>query len=115
MPHIRMVFPEDLKVRELVKLHGGTILKLVAEELGYEAKDVAMVPEVIRIENAELAVNLLPLELVIDSGSRASENAQRHADNIVAKLARMDGFGELVFGVWLRPMSESKFAGHNIN
>jgi hypothetical protein len=110
-----MIFPEDQKVRELVKQHNNRIKKIVAEELGYDLPDIAVIPEIIRTEDIELAVNLLPLELVIDSGSRASENAQNHVDNIVVKLAKLDGFGELEFGVWLRPMYESKFAGHNLN
>lgn len=114
MPHIRTVFPDDQKVRELLKRHGETILGIVANELGYETKDVAMIPEVIREEDKELLVNPLPLEFVIDSGSRAATKAQNHADNLVNKLAELDGFADLEFGVWLRPMVDSRFAGSNI-
>lgn len=115
MPHIRTVFPEDQKVRELVKRHGNTILNLVAEELGYKPEDVAIIPEVIREDDKELLVNPLSLEFVIDSGSRAAANAEDHAKNLVAKIKNLSGFEKLEFGVWLRPMVGSAFAGHTIN
>jgi len=113
MPHIRMVFPEDPIVRELVKRHGATIRDLVADELDYDPGDIVVIPEIIRNEDKELLVNSLALELVIQTGTRPLGKTEQHAKNLAAKIKKLDGFKDLDFGVWLQPMVGSAFAGQN--
>lgn len=113
MPHIRMVFPEDPTVRELVKRHGATIRDLVAEELDYDPADVALIPEIIHDEDKELLVSPLALELVIQTGTRTLGKTERHVKKIVAEIKKLNGFETLDFGVWLQPMVGSAFAGQN--
>lgn len=113
MPHIRVVFPEDPTVWELVKKHGIAIRDLVAEELGYDPADVAVIPDIIRGEDEELLVNPLPLELVIQTGTRTLRKTEQHATNIAAEIKKLDGFETLDFGIWLQPMIGSFFASSN--
>lgn len=113
MPHIRMVFPEDPTVRELVKKHGATIRDLVAKELEYDPADVAVILEIIRDEDKELLVNPLALELVIQTGTRPLGKTELHAKNLVVEIKKIDGFEDLDFGVWLQPIVGSAFAGQN--
>lgn len=113
MPHIRMVFPEDPIVRELVKRHGEAIRDLVADELNYDPADVAVIPEIIRDEDKELLVNPLALELVVQTGTRPLGKTEQHVKKLATEIKNLDGFKDLDFGVWLQPMVGSAFAGQN--
>ena len=74
MPHVRTVFVEDPGIREFLRTNKTTIREAFADILGYPPEDVAFYPQKISSGDAELADNLLPLEFVVDSGTRSLDS-----------------------------------------
>jgi hypothetical protein len=72
-----------------------------------------VIPEIIRDEDKELLVNSLPLEIVIQTGTRPLGNTVQNVGNLFVAIESLDGFKDFNFGVWLQPMVGSAFAGQN--
>lgn len=103
MPHIRALFIDTPETRSFLRANKTEIRTVVAEALGYPVADIAVIPEPISGDDLDLGDNLLPLELVINSGTRSIDRE----DECVAQirqgvLARCDGAAGIQFGIWLR-------------
>ena len=102
MPHIRAVFVDSQEMREFLRAQKTKIREIVADKMGYPCADVALYPHRISEEEVEFADNVLPLEFVVDSGSRSLGKEDEQAENIRgAILAQCDGAPRVHFGIWI--------------
>lgn len=107
MPHVHALFPEDEVVRDLLQREKKNIVRIVAQSLGYRIGEVALIPHPVSPGDMELAWGLLPLELVIDAGSRV-KNCEADALKIRDRiLFKCPDARNIDFGVWVR-----RFEGH---
>lgn len=112
MPHLIPVFPEDPKIRALIVEHKATLCEIVADVLGYKPNDVALKPDMIRAEDMDMAHNLLPLEFVVDAGSRSLTSLKPDVAEIRRRIVwQIRDFGQINFGVWPKALP-SEFIEH---
>lgn len=112
MPHVRMLFVDEPPMREFLRANKGTIAGIVADVLGYPRDEVAVIPNPIKQDDMELADNVLPLEIVIDSGTRWVNRADEVPHQIRQRiLDECDGAKQINFGVWPRSF-QGGFAEH---
>ncbi len=112
MPHIRALFIEDQGTITLLLAKKTEIRESVARRTGYTIEKVAFIPDMVPDFLANLSDNMLPLEFVIDAGTRClTPDTHFMCDAIKADLAQI-GFGSLNFGVWLRGMADNSYHEH---
>ena len=127
MPHVRAIFVDSHEIREFLRQNKTKVRTIVAQVLGYPIDDVAVIPEPIKLEDAELADNILPLEFVIDSGGlKPSGQSREYAPDGHARAIKEQIIHEcqgdwlrfdkdrskannINFGVWLRFFEDSSF------
>jgi hypothetical protein len=112
MPHIRALFVEDESMKTLLREKKTAIREAIAFRTGYKVEEVAFIPDMVPAELADLADNLLPLEFVIDAGTKCADPATKFiAANIKADLIEL-GLAETNFGIWLRAMTDNDYQEH---
>lgn len=113
MPHVHALFSNSPVVRDFLLKHKTLIRTSIAEILGYSEEEVSFIPSRILPEDVELADNLLPLELVVNSGTRTlnreSECANKIRDSIIEKCLGARGIN---FKVWVVSHSKNGFVEH---
>lgn len=110
MPHINEIFDGTRKdIRNRLKQHKKAFRSIVAKRAGYDMESVAIIPYPITEEDLELADNILPLEFVIDMGSRAMTEVQAVAQDIANKINKLEGMAHLEFGVWVKAHSHCHY------
>jgi len=110
MPHIRALFVDTPEVRGFLKAQKTEIRKIVADTIGYPPDEVAIFPESISVGDFELADNLLPLEFVINSGTRSLDKEDELAEQMkMAILAQCSGAANINFGLWLISHEKNAF------
>ena len=114
MPHIRALFVEneDEEIMTLLREKKTAVRKAVAFRTGYTLEEIAFIPEMVPAKLADLAENLLPLEFIIDAGTKCSNPATGFINaNLKADLIEL-GFAEVHFGIWLRANTDNDFQEH---
>lgn len=112
MPHVRMLFVDEPHMRRFLHTNKGIFRSIVAEVLGHEPEEIAVIPDLIRAENMYLADNVLPLEFVIDAGTRWADRAKEVPAEIKRRiLVECAGAASINFGVWPRSF-QSGYAEH---
>jgi hypothetical protein len=107
------LFVEDPVVRAFLKKSKAQICATVSRHTGYSVGDIALIPEVISPGDAELAENLLPLELVIDTGIKCAGMTTRCGELIKhTMLTEINGAKDLHFGIWLRSSDDNHYTEH---
>ena len=113
MPHIYTVFPANSdEIRAILKEQKTNIRKSLALCGGYEMSDIAVIPRPISDDDIELADNILPLEFVIDTGSRTVNEALALKKALKRAFIEHCGLKHINFGIWVRPFAHSAFVEH---
>lgn len=113
MPHIVPIFrADDDEVRAILKKHKTKFRELVAQQLGYELNDTAVIPRPIASEDVDLADNILRLEFVIDTGSRVVADIDIHKDVLETDFGNSCDLNHINFGIWIRSFEHSGFVEH---
>src|SRR5579864_2958642 len=76
MPHIHAVFPENPHIREFLKRNKRKICFAFSKQSGYPMEDIALFPRPIPPADMELTEGVLPLEFIIDSGSKTDTDQE---------------------------------------
>lgn len=114
MPHICPVYrASDDWTRAVLKINKTKFRELVAQRFGYEMSDVAVIPRSMSDDEIDLADNILPLEFVIDMGSRMVGKI----DDVMMNDLKIDfcgltGLSEINFGIWIRSFEHNSFVEH---
>lgn len=109
MPHIRALFVEDEGMKTLLREKKTAIREAIAFRTGYKVEEVAFIPDMVPTELADLADNLLPLEFIIDAGTKCTNPAAGFiAVHLKADLIEL-GLAEVNFGIWLRAMTDNGY------
>ena len=113
MPHVRTLFPDNGRIRNLIRDNKTLIRMIVSGCTGYRLEEIALIPDIIPHDHADLSENLLPLEFVIDTGTKCSGKTKEVGNLILNDLmVRVPGLCDVNFGVWLRSMTDNHFAEH---
>lgn len=116
MPHIHAFFPEDQNTRNFLRVNRKHICEVFSRHSGYPIEEIALFPRPIPAADMELAVNVLPLEFVIHTGSKASTQEKSDACAAGFKqsiLHECHGAAEIHFGVWLDSFLINTFVEHH--
>ena|SRR3989344_6348092 len=114
MPHIHVLLAQsDENLKTIVVQCKTAIRRMVAARLGYPPEDIAVIPRLFSAEEMELSDNMLPLELVVDTGTRPAEIGDQTADEL-----RDDILWECIwlrsvnFGIWIKGNKDNGFSEH---
>ncbi len=110
MPHIRALFVEDESIMALLREKKAVIRQAVAVLTDYSLEEIAFIPEMIPATLADLADNLLPLEFIIDGGTKCLDNEKFIGYQLKLTLTEGGGqFSKIHFGIWVRSMAHNHF------
>lgn len=115
MPHIRVIFVDHSDMRSFLMNFKKGLRHSLAKVTGYELGAISLIPEPIRFVDMELADNVLPLEFVIDVGTRVgtTEAIEKCSAAFKERIVRDFPFlAEINFGVWMRSFLINEFVEH---
>lgn len=112
MPHVRALFVEDERIMNLLREKKLAIREAVGRQTGYSLGEIALIPEMVPAGLQDMADNLLPLEFIIDVGTKCAGQTKSINPKIKRRLLQIEGLSEINFGVWLRTMSDNDFIEH---
>lgn len=113
MPHIHAIFIEDEAIKQLLRRHKRVIRNCVACYTGYSFHEIALIPNMVPGDIADLADNLLPLEFSIDAGVKCAGFEEGINRDVMAMLlSEIPELGTMNFGIWLRTMTSNAFIEH---
>ncbi len=113
MPHVRVLFVDKEGTRNLIRDNKGAIRVIVAEATGYSLGEIALFPEMIPRGLEYLTDNMLPLEFIIDVGTRCKVTDEAISAYIKrAFTVEISQLAAINFGVWVRRMVDSTYAEH---
>jgi hypothetical protein len=123
MPHIRTLFPQTAHFDAAQGQH-VTVYNLLRENKNkfrqgfsiaskYPVDVIAVIPDMVPSALDPLSANLLPLELVIDAGTKCiglcKEVAETFKHYLLVTIPAMQ---HLHFGIWLRAGAENHYTEH---
>ncbi len=114
MPHIYPIYRQGgIWIRTILKNNKTKIRELVAQRFGYEMNDIALIPRPIVDDDIELSDNILPLEFVIDIGSRmVGKTDEVMMNDLKTDFCGIGSLNEINFGIWVRSFEHSNFIEH---
>lgn len=105
MPHINAIFIENKETRHFLERNANRFRKIVANATGYGIESIAVIPQSIKGADVIIAANTLPLEFVIDVGTKITspEHAHELSESIKKSIVK-ECVGGIAFhfGVWIR-------------
>jgi hypothetical protein len=108
-----MLFIEEPAVMELLANNKTRVREIVAALTGYDPEAIAVIPEMVSRALLRLSDNLLPLEFVIDAGTKCANRSEDIALAIKnAIVTDIPEFGAVHFGIWFRTMTDNGFVEH---
>lgn len=122
MPHIMLLFPESLVIREFIGQNRAELCRAVTSqfcnsayaERNYRSTDFTLIPVPIKVEDMLLAHNVLPLEVVVEGLRTDVLGLGKGTAKAVKEriLASCPGALKLHFGVWLKGAQDGGFIEH---
>ena len=112
MPHIRVIYPNNREdVKKILRDNRGVIRGTLAEFLDCSAEQIALIPEPLSPEALEFAENILPLELVIETGDYPEDGLDDILSNDFVKrlLLNCESLKTINFGVWIKQPKSNGF------
>ena len=114
MPHIHVYVPaNETKALALATQHKTDIRIAIARLFEYDEQDVTLIGHIIDTGEMALSDNVLPLEFVVDLGTRKtplSDASAQEALHILTVAA--PGITTVHHGIWVREMQSNGFAEH---